>query len=303
VSLTVSNSTGSNTKTKSQYIKILGIGGGENVPLTEGFENTSFPAHPSDATKNWAIDGTSSLKWERSTAAASSGSASIRLRNLLIASGAVNTFTSPNIDMGNIEIPINLTFKVAYAQKNSESSDRLRVLISKNCGYTWQPRYSRIGAALATNGGAYVTSNFTPTATQWKEETVSISTLANCANTYIQFEFTSGGGNHIYIDNINITGTVGFDELKVPVADFQIFPNPISYDSYISFFLNESKNCELAVYDFIGRSIYTTNLGLLAQGAHDFVLYETIPELKSGVYIIELNMEGIRASRKVIVMD
>ncbi|OQA02235.1 MAG: Pregnancy-associated plasma protein-A [Bacteroidetes bacterium ADurb.Bin408] len=303
VSLTAANSTGSTTKTKTQYIKIAPIGGGENVPVAEGFENASFPSHPSDATKSWTIEGTSSVKWERTTVTSASGVACIRLRNLNIAAGNVNTFTSPNIDMTNISSPINISFKVAYAQKNNASVDKLRVLVSKNCGLTWQPRYSRIGVGLATNGGAYVATNFVPTATQWREETVSINVLANSPNAIIQFEMTSEGGNNIYIDNINITGAVGMDEQSSPVAEFQIYPNPVSYDSYISFYLKESKPVSLRVYDMIGKAVFQEDMGILPASAYDKAINETIPTLKSGVYILELNAGGVKTSKKFVVLE
>lgn len=303
VSLVASNSTGSTTKTKTQYIKIAPIGGGENVPVAEGFENASFPSHPSDATKSWTIEGTSSVKWERSTVTHASGVACIRLRNLNIAAGNVNTFTSPNIDMTNIGSPVNISFKVAYAQKNNASVDKLRVLVSKNCGLTWQPRYSRIGVGLATNGGAYVATNFVPTATQWREETVSINVLANSPNAIIQFEMTTDGGNNIYIDDINITGAVGIDEQNSPVSEFQIYPNPVSYDSYISFYLKENKPVSLRVYDMIGKAVFYEDMGVLPAGAYDKAVSEAVPALRSGVYILELNAGGIKSSRKFVVVD
>jgi len=303
VMLAVGNSTGTNSVTKTQYVKVFGNGGGESMPLVQGFENASFPVNTSDANKNWTIAGTSSLKWERTTAVKATGVASIRLRNLSISSGSVNTFTSPNIDMSNINSPINITFKVAYAQKDNSSIDKLRLLVSKTCGNTWIPRYSRLGVGLATNGGAYVTSTFVPTATQWKDETVSISTLANSPNTLIQFELTSGGGNNIYIDDINITGAVGIEDINNVVSEFQIYPNPVSYDSYVSFFLNESKTTQFAIYDMIGRVVYNKKLGLLQQGAHDFAINEIIPGLKSGVYLFELNAGGLKTSRKIVVLE
>ena len=300
--LTVGNSSGTNTYTRSQYIKVLDNGGGESIPLLQGFESPTFPTDLSYPDKNWVIAGTSSLKWERTTVANATGTACLRLRNTSIASGSVNTFTTPNIDMSNINTPINITFKVAYAQKDNTSSDKLRILVSKNCGNTWQPRYSRIGVGLSSNGGAYVTSTFIPTATQWKDETVGISVLANSLNTLIQFEFTSGDGNNIYIDDINITGALGIEDLNNVITEFQVYPNPVSYDSYVSFFLNEGKNTQYTVYDMIGKAVYNKDWGLLQQGSHDFAIKEIVSGLKAGIYVLELNAGGIKASRKFVVL-
>lgn len=303
VVLNVANSTGSNTKTKTQFIKVFPIGGGESMPFSEGFEATNFPLHPNDATKNWTIAGTSTLKWERTTVAQTSGAASLRLRNTTIPQGNINTITTPNIDMSLISSPIDVKFKVAYAQKNSNSVDKLRVLVSKNCGYTWQPRYSRVGVSLSTTGGGYVASTFIPSASQWREETVSISMLANSPNTLIQFEFTSDGGNNIYIDDIQILGVVGIEDKNTPVGDLQIYPNPVSYDSYLSFFLNATQNVSFSIYDVTGRNIVSVNEGSLQAGSHDYRLTDITGNLRSGVYIFEINAGGARASRKIVVLD
>jgi len=301
--LTVSNSTGSTTKTKTQYVKIYALGGGEGMPLFEGFENSSFPVHQTSSNKDWVIAGTSTLKWERTNATYATGSACLRLRNLSIPKGHTNTFTTPNIDMSFINLPIDISFKVAYARKNGESVDKLRVLISSNCGLTWQPRYARIGTSLATNGGAFVTSTFVPNASQWRQETVSISALANKPNTLIQFEFTSEGGNNIYIDDINITGTVGIEAQSSTLNDLQIYPNPVTYESYVSFLLSDKKNIQFSVYDIIGKNVFTIDMGVLEPGGHDFNLRDITGSLNSGIYIFEVNAEGNKTTRKIVVLD
>ncbi|MDD3875340.1 MAG: M43 family zinc metalloprotease [Bacteroidales bacterium] len=303
-SLTVSNSTGSNTKTKIQYVQIYQIGGGESMPLTESFEQSSFPNHPSDPLKNWIISGNSSLKWERSTAAAVTGSASMRIRNATIPEGSINYFMSPNIDMGFIEAPVNISFKLAYAQRTSESNDRLRVLVSKDCGKTWIPRYSRTGVGLVSNGGAYVSTNFVPTSAQWKDETVNVSTLANSPSTLIQFECRSEGGNYMYIDDINITGVVGIEESDNSLlSDFQIFPNPLSFDSYISFTLTEANPTKISIYDIIGHKLASFDLGQMTEGIYDIKFSEILSRPAQGMYIVEINSGTYRAARKVAVTE
>jgi len=303
VSLTVANATGSNVKTRNQYIRIYPIGGGENMPVFESFENSVFPAHPSDPTKNWVVQGNSNLTWERSTAASHSGNASLRIRNFTIPDGSVNTLTSPNIDMSSIEAPISITFKLAYAQRNAESSDRLRVLVSTNCGYTWIPRYNRTGIGLVTNGGTFVGGNFIPNASQWKEELVNISVVANNKNTLIRFECTSSGGNYLYIDDINITGVVGIDETSNSISDFQIFPNPASYDTYITYSSTVSGNTKFTVYNMLGSVVAQHDRGYLPKGAYDVKLSDILSQPAPGIYMVELNIGGQRTIRRLAVTD
>lgn len=303
VTLTVSNASGSNTKTKSNYINIMPVGGGKSVPLFEGFEYSGFPNHQSNPSKNWSFEGSTSAGWGRSTMASYSGEASLRINNFMLPEGSVHSFISPNIDMNFIEAPITLTFMLAYARRNASSNDRLRILVSDDCGYSWMPRYLRTSAGLVSNtGGNYVSGNFIPTASEWKQETVNLALLANSLNTLIKFEMTSDGGNFLYIDDINLVGVVGINDGIENKPSFEVFPNPLSYDSYIS--LNTTSTSEYSkiyFYDVVGHVIASKNLGQLGSGPHNIKIRDIVSNLAPGVYFIKLYNGSYNATEKVIV--
>ena len=303
VSLTVSNASGSDTKTKNQYITINPIGGGESIPLFQGFEYVGFPNHSHEPDKSWTVEGHTPVGWARTTVAAASGSASARIRNFMLPEGSVHSLTTPNLDMNFIQGPVNITFKMAYAQRNVDSDDRLRVLISTNCGYTWTPRYIRSGASLSTTDGAFISSNFVPTSSQWKEQNVNASMLANNLNALVRFEMTSQGGNNLYIDDIRISGIVGTLDQNEPINYLEVFPNPLTYESHICFSLHRGSQTVINIYDIVGNRVATYNLGLMHEGVHNMPVKEFANNLASGVYIIELQAESFKATKKIIITE
>ena len=117
-----------------------------------------------------------------------------------------------------------LTFSVAYCQYSNEL-DRLQVLVSTDCGATWSSVYNKAGAALSTK--AAQTSQFTPTATQWRSDTVSLANFIGQSSVMIDFKATSDYGNNLYLDDINLSGVTAVHNLE-GVTSFNVYPNPAS---------------------------------------------------------------------------
>jgi hypothetical protein len=173
------------------------------LPDVEGFENAAFP--PPGGWTLYNPDG--DLSWERTTAVKKSGNASMRLNAFNYqTTKAVDILESPKIDVTNTD-SIRINFDVAYAQYDAASIDSLQIVYSTDCGATWLPTsYNKAGSALSTNGGNFVTSSFVPTATQWRNENVSISTCnLNTPSILIGIKSINDFGNNIYIDNFSIS--------------------------------------------------------------------------------------------------
>ena len=47
---------------------------------------------------------------------------------------------SPFINLSQYENPVRLYFDYAYARRNSQSDDLLRILVSDDCGLSWTLR-------------------------------------------------------------------------------------------------------------------------------------------------------------------
>ena len=80
-------------------------------------------------------------------------------------------------------------------------------------------------------------------------------------NFRYKFQFESGGGNNIYIDNINIysgapsdTLVVGLQEVENDVR-VEIYPNPAESEIQVDFSTNMSANAEVIVKDLTGKKL------------------------------------------------
>ena len=208
-------------------------------------------------------------------------------------------FISPSIDFSAIPGTPTFTFKVAQRQRATTDADRLRVYTSINCGQTWVQRYSKSGATLAT-GANTSSSSWVPASSEWRTETVNISSVANSTNVRIKFTFESGGGNSIYIDDINIMGVTGIDAPEAGIQHFGVYPNPLQDNSFVSFSLDNAQDVSLQLFDMSGRLVMDMYNGSLGAGQHQFPV-QTAEKLNSGMYFVRLTTaEGRMVTQKLI---
>lgn len=300
--LTATNSGGTNSVTKSQIINIYPAPGVQTAPLNEGIENAQFPVNPSNALLNWEISPSTGTTWARTTTAAATGSASISVNCAPLDSGAKCNFISPVTDFTTTnQSPLTLTFKVAY-RYNGTANDVLKVYISSNCGETWQVRYSKLGAQLATVANG--TGNFVPSsASDWRTETVNINGLSNKDAGMVRFEVTAdGAGQRLYIDDINIGGTsVGIEEQTITNLGLNVYPNPITSQTQVNITSAKAGMASLALYDITGRNIAIRNIALQAGSSTNVDLNSIAPALPFGVYNLRLQLADTFVNRRIVV--
>ena len=307
VTLTAGNATGTNTLTKTNYITIRPENPVLISPFFEGAENSAFPNLTADQFQNWKVNGSAS-SFFRTTETAATGSACIKYNNNAINTDVVSELMSPIFDCSSVTAPANMTFKVAYARKSTSSTDKLIVYASNNCGRTWLPRYTKLAASLSTlPSGQTIAGTFTPSASQWRTETVSIPSFVGSSTCMIKFEFTDGGGNSMFIDDINFFGNQSLNTQLSSIDDFstQVIPNPAATaDAFVQLGLSKPENTALRVTDLSGKTIATKNLGILALGEHTIRLSEILGnEPKAGVYFVRIDAGSHSVTRKWLCIE
>ena len=165
-----------------------------------------------------------------------------------------------------------LTFDVAYARYGASNSDTLAVYASNDCGQTYSIVYRKGGTDLATVGTDQ-TAAFTPTATQWRNETVNLAAYDGSSHVRLIFINEGGYGNNVYLDNINIgsnvvpTGDAGISEVVVPEDGFATCDNPITPEVKLKNFGATALTNVTINYDINGGTNNTFNwTGNLAAG-------------------------------------
>ncbi len=89
-----------------------------------------------------------------------------------------------------------------------------------------------------------------------------------------------------------------------PVIDnlfaLNIYPNPTSENIEVSFKLSKSANVRLSIIDFSGKEILSQSEEKLLQGSHARNL--RISQFQSGTYIVNLKVDGVNESRKLVMV-
>jgi PKD repeat protein len=296
VSLTVGNASGSVSTTKTNYIRVNpSTASYASTFYSESFEGAAIPS------ADWQVNNLApgGNTWTQTTAAAVTATHSVRIVNNAAADGSVDELISPSIDMTHIAgATPTLTFKLAYAQSSTTTNDKLQVYVSTTCGKTWTLRLSLTGSALAT--APVTTSSFVPTASQWVQKSSNLTGFASQPNLYILFRFTSNGGNNIYIDDINISGTVGFGDDLSNAINYNVYPNPADENTLVSFNLISPEKTSLKVYDVVGREISTLVNTQLGAGEYTYPIADKAT-LSAGVYFVTLTAGDHTFTKKLIV--
>ncbi|MES2762678.1 MAG: PKD domain-containing protein [Bacteroidota bacterium] len=254
VTLTVSNSNGANSVTKTSYINVTSP---QVIPFTEGFATSVTPA-------NWENydSGNDAIMWEHSTSTGGFGtsSQSVYFDNY---NNDVNRkrdeLRTAKYDFSSSSHPV-LTFDRAYARYSSVNNDTLAVLVSIDCGVTYTQLYVKGNTALATAPDK-TSSIFTPTSTQWKKDTIDLLSYAGQPSVMFAFQNRGFYGQAIYLDNINlynslVTGLAGLDDN----AHINVYPNPSSGNITIDLSSVSKENYQLEIINVVGQKVYSEQL-------------------------------------------
>jgi len=277
----------------NQTVKSFAIvGNGASAPLVEGFTATAFPP------AGWFISNADNgPTWTRKTGAGGFGTstACAKMDFYNSTTGNVDEIYSKNLDLTGAS-GVNLTFNVAYAQYSTEN-DRIEVKVSTNCGATWTTVYNKSGSTLST--ASATTSAFTPTAAQWRAETVSLASYIGQSNVMIKFVATSAYGNNAYIDDINITNlATGIAESALENS-LNVYPNPMTDNATVNFILAESANVNVVLVNALGQVVINADLGNMSAGEQSYLL--NTEALSNGLYFLNVQVGKNTITKKVSV--
>ena len=94
-------------------------------------------------------------------------------------------------------------YSYSHAQTNGFDNNRLQVLVSTDCGATWNLESELIGSALATTS-PMPSGPFYPNASIWGSDLVDLSAYDGNSEVMIAFKGICAGGNNLYIDDIEV---------------------------------------------------------------------------------------------------
>lgn len=284
VVLTVSdgNTSDSDTLTVTIVSQVSGLS------YVESFENVPTLGNSAD----WYVYNDSGNPWEVTNTAAKTGIHSAYIHNFNDGSNTYDNLFSSSIDLSSLSDPDGGTFsfRYAYRKKNANSSDVLKVYFSSDCGNTWIVRKTLNANALSDL--LIESQSWTPDQDDWVTSHVTNLT-SNYWNTNFRyrFEFKSGDGNNIYIDDINIYAgppsatIVGVNNPENPLQNVQVYPNPAEDELHLFFAATTFFEGSVCIRDCSGRKLQYQNLHV-HEGNNSFSINTST--LSAGFYVVDL---------------
>jgi len=283
----------SNLITGSTFLKITAsVGSAQALPISDDFQGAGFPP------AGWLANNAGVNGWKLATNAGAGSTNSARCNFFDMAKGDLAIFYTPKLDLTNAVDATTFKFDHAYAYKNILNFDSLRIEITSDCGETWQTLLNdgKLGLATAPIHGGV--TGWLPTDTEWRSNEFDISSYNGQPEVLIRFVGKSGSGNNLFIDNVNITTTVGTKELTL--SAFNMVPNPTRDNAELRFGLETAQNIQLFVYSAEGALVQSQLLGELASGEHRVLM--NAGKLPSGSYrVVIQGNEGLAQTQWVVV--
>ncbi|MGA3013687.1 MAG: PKD domain-containing protein [Bacteroidales bacterium] len=296
VRLIATNSTGSNSLTKLNYIAY----GGYFLPFSEDFENGFNTQH-------WTIlNPDNNITWDTITVSGTNPghiAAWVNFNNYILSSR--DQLISPPLNFTGYS-SLMLSFQHAYAQR-ATIKDSLIVKISSDCGTTWT-RLLAAGPNGSPNVFATHSMMLTPFFPQSSYDWCGSAYGTNCyqlditpwggmRNVKIMFESFNYHGNNLFIDNVSISAPTGITQTSNKNEDLWLYPNPTT-GIVTLFMLNPASRIDVSILNLEGATILTDHF---TAKTGNFEKQFNLSGFTRGVYFFHIISNKSTTVRKVIL--
>ncbi len=193
------------------------------------------------------------------------------------------------LDASVLDIQPYLLFDVAYARWGGGYSDTLAIMISTDCGLTFQQVYLKGGTDLATSPDNQ--SAFIPTSAQWRTDSLDLSAFLGQTNLQVAFRNIGDWGNNLYLDNINLGSMANVQEsIENP---FSMYPNPVQSGACLTIQGEGIQKIKLISPE--GKSIK-------ADRFFTGDLFEIPENISTGTYILQIETKNKLVNKPLIII-
>lgn len=300
VTLTVSNADGTSTKVDDRAILIGSdyseVPGALAEPFSTPSSSWGWPVMNWDNNQtNWAW--TDAVGADAPGCMRMNGSESRSPLDFIdVGDNDLDDVMSPVLDLRWLD-NAQLSFKYAYATQTTDLAqvtEELQVTSSKDCGRTWQPLVTISGQELVTGGAAV--GAYYPTPGDWVQHTVNLPQSLSSTQVRFRFRYVSSPfSSDIYIDDVNILGSVGLDELTEG-GGLAVVPNPNEGEFLLRCDAAWTGAVEVTIMDASGR-VLLSDRALASNGQ---VELRDAPWAR-GVYAVSVAHNGLRRLARFVV--
>jgi hypothetical protein len=168
--------------------------------------------------------------------------------------------------------------------------------VSGNCGQSWTQIFTKSGTQLNTTGTLVPTAYLSPQASEWVTETINLASYTGNQNVYLKFEFipfSSAPGNNLFVDDINISGTVGLKENINLLSNVLVYPNPTEGILNVELRMLNGEREQIQILNSLGQLLLEEPLTIQHSTFN-------IQHLPCGIYFVKISSDkGIRVVKVV----
>lgn len=264
--------------------------------VAESFEGSTFPPAGWDV-----VNPDNAITWKKVTGVAKTGNSSVVINNFNYSSvGQKDYLRLPSVDLSDPNKQLDsafISFQVAAAAYTNVTTtgntwDTLEVVGSTDCGLTYTSLYKKWGSTLVTHRAAD-TASFVPTASEWRKDSVNISSYINTPNLLLAFRNTTGFENNVYLDDVNVKTYSVNKNLKS--KGYLVTPNPTSGTVVVQFYPQPTDIKGIQVFNLSGQKVAE-----ITSGVQSNIYYMDISRHASGIYIVRIVRNGAIQTAKIV---
>ena len=217
--------------------------------------------------------------------------------------GSRDELITPSFDL-RYTSNINISFDYSYATNtldDSEIIEEIKVYASRNCGQTWLLRKTISADQIVTAGFAGST-DFKPTLnSQWETASFIYNATSADDKTMFKFEFVATDlSNNLYLDNINVEGTLSLTSDLISNMDLNVFPNPSNGEEIQVSYNGQDEDVTFTLRDAQGKVVATQLIG--STNAVVTQKLNNTANLPASMYFLEIQTGDYTTTKKVVVL-
>ena len=290
VNLSTQNNNSTSSIQKNDFYNVISenvLNNDQENSIIENFNNLNFPP------TNWEIlNEGQTFSWKDTSYINSNGLLNrVAFSNNISPNNFDKLITYPIFLDQNLSNPY-LFFDICYYLKNGFDEDALLVEVSEDCGKSFLDTiYFKFGKLMSTANSNQLTND------NFRTEKVS---LKNYVGKRIKLSFLSKsmGGNHLYLDNINISN---LNNTEYNPLELDIYPNPSSgmFNLYFENFNLES--VDLNIVDISGKLILNRIYSFSKDNPKTIFL--NLSNLSQGMYLMKIESDDKSTVKRLVIRE
>ncbi len=201
---------------------------------------------------------------------------------------------SPAFDLSNLD-EASFHFRLSYALNTIYEND-IQVYAFKECSeedglLLWEKEWEELEEETEDN------DEWIPNSQEdWENIYVSLNEIAGGGNYRLAIKVTSGNGNNLYIDNLELFIQDIAQPTRIPENSFYIYPNPTQSLLNIVFVRDERESIKMTLFDLSGIPYFEQFYPNTLNQTYTLDL-TTIP---MGMYILQIEGQGFKEVKRIV---